>query len=133
MIFACIHGHSEALSQIAVAFSPSFEQTAPDTIVFRIDGLKRLHGTPRQIAEAIAKLAGPSVNIAIAETVDAAIIAARNFGGVTVAPNLNDLDVATLPLTEELAQVLETWGIYTFEQLAQLPETGLAERFEASR
>ena len=28
-----------------------------------------------------------------------------------------------------MAQVLESWGIYTLEQLAQLPETGLAERF----
>jgi protein ImuB len=133
MIFACIHGTTAdlvaALPQIAAAFSPSFEQTAPDTVVFRIDGLKRLHGTPQQIADAIAKRAGDNVNIAIAETADAAIIAARNFPGVTVAPNLNHLDVATLPLTEEMAQVLETWGIYTFEQLAQLPEIGLAERF----
>jgi protein ImuB len=133
MMFACIHGSSAdlvaALPQIAAAFSPSFEQTAPDTIVFRIDGLKRLHGTPQQIAQAIARHSGGQVNIAIAETADAAIIAARNFPGVTVAQNLNDLDVATLPITEEMAQILETWGIYTFEQLAQLPETGLAERF----
>jgi protein ImuB len=129
MMFACLHGTSADLAQIAAAFSPSFEQTASDTIVFRIDGLRRLHGTPRQIADAIAKRADASINIAIAETADAAIIAARNFPGVTVAPNLNDLDVSTLPLTEEMAQVLETWGIYTFEQLAQLPETGLAERF----
>ena len=132
MIFACIHGTSAdvtALPQIAADFSPAFEQTAPDTVVFRIDGLQRLHGTPQQIAQAIAKRAGDDIHIAIAETADAAIIAARNFPGVTVAPNLNDLDVATLPLTEEMAQVLEAWGIYTFEQLAQLPETGLAERF----
>ena len=50
MIFACIHGTSADLAQlpqIAAAFSPSFEQTAPDTIVFRIDGLQRLHGSPR--------------------------------------------------------------------------------------
>jgi protein ImuB len=128
MTFACLYGTSD-LAKIAAAFSPSFEQTASDTIVFRIDGLRRIHGSPRQIADAIAKRAGASINIAIAETADAAIIAARNFPGVTVAPNLNHLDVSTLPLTEEMAQVLETWGIYTFEQLAQLPETGLAERF----
>jgi len=128
MIFACIHGASD-LAQIAAAFSPSFEQTSSDTVVFRVDGLKRLYGTPQQIAQAIAKQSGGEVNIAIAETADAAIIAARNFPGVTVAPNLSDLDVSTLPLTDEMAQVLETWGIYTFEQLAQLPETGLAERF----
>jgi protein ImuB len=131
MIFACIHGTSADLPQIAASFSPAFEQTAPDTVVFRVDGLQRLHGSPRQIAQAIAQRAGDEVNIAIAETADAAIIAARNFPGVTVAPNLNHLDVATLTLTDEMAQVLESWGIYTFEQLAQLPETGLAERFGA--
>ena len=49
-MFACIHGPSADLSQIAQAFSPWFEQTAPDTVVFRIDGLRRLHGTPDQIA-----------------------------------------------------------------------------------
>ena len=131
MLFACIHGPSVDLPQIAAAFSPSFEQTAPDTVVFRIDGLQRLHGSPRQIAEAIAERAGEDVevNVAIAETADAAILAARNFPGVTIAPNLNNLDVAALPLTEEMAQVLESWGIYTLDQLAQLPENGLAERF----
>jgi protein ImuB len=131
MMFACIHGPSEALPQIAAGFSPAFEQTAPDTVVFRVDSLKRLHGSPRQIAEAIAQRAGDEVNIAIAETADAAIIAARNFAGVTVAPLLDTLDISALPLTDELRQTLETWGIYTFEQLAQLPETGLAERFGA--
>lgn len=129
MMYACIHGPSNALPRIASAFSPSFEQTAPDTVVFRVDGLRRIHGSPQQIAQAIAQQSGDDVNVAIAETADAAIIAARNFPGVTVAPNLNDLDVSTLPLTDEMAQVFESWGIYTVEQLAQLPETGLAERF----
>jgi len=128
MMFACIHGNA-ALPEIAAGFSPSFEQTAPDTVVFRVDGLRRLHGSPQQIAQAIAQRSSDDVNVAIAETADAAIIAARNFPGVTVAPDLNDLDVSALPLTEEMAQVLESWGIYTVEQLAQLPESGLAERF----
>jgi protein ImuB len=129
MMFACLHGQSSALPEIAAAFSPSFEQTAPDTVLFRIDGLQRLHGSPRQIADAIAQRSGAHVNVAIAPTADAAILAARNFPGVTVAPHLNDLDVGTLPLTDEMAQVFESWGIYTLDQLAQLPENGLAERF----
>jgi protein ImuB len=128
-MFACIHGLSDALPKIAGAFSPSYEQTAPDTVVFRIDGLQRLHGSPRQIAQAIARRAGEKINVAIAETADAALLAARNFPGVTVAPDLNDLDISALPLTEEMAQVFESWGIYTLDQLAQLPENGLAERF----
>jgi protein ImuB len=129
MIFACIHGPSGTLPEIAAGFSPAFEQTASDTVVFRVDGLQRLHGSPRQIAQAIARQAGDEVNVAIAETADAAIIAARNFPGVTVSPDLNDLDVATLPLTEEMTQVFESWGIYTLDQLAQLPQNGIAERF----
>jgi len=129
MMFACIHGPSGTLPEIAAGFSPAFEQTAPDTIVFRVDGLQRLHGSPRQIAQAIARQAGDEINVAIAETTDAAIIAARNFPGVTVSPDLNDLDVATLPLTEEMTQVFESWGIYTLDQLAQLPQNGIAERF----
>ena len=128
-MFACIHGQTGSLPEIAAAFSPSFEQTAPDTVVFRIDGLQRLHGSPRQIAAAIARRAGENTRVAIAETADAAILAARNLPGVTVEPSLNDFDISALPLTEEMAQVLESWGIYTLDQLANLPENGLAERF----
>lgn len=128
-MFACIHGPSADLPQIAQAFSPFFEQTTQDTVVFCIDGLKRLFGSPDQIARAIADRAGNDVNIAVAETAEAAILAARNFPGVTVAPNLNDLDVTTLPLSDEMAGILDSWGIHTLEQLAQLPETGVAERF----
>ncbi len=128
MLFACIHG-SANLAAIASAFSPSFEQTAPDTVIFRVDGLARLHGSPHQIANAIADRAGPNINIAVAGTADAAILAAYNFAGITVAPDLSALDVSALPLTAEMAQVFESWGIYTLAQLAELPENGLAERF----
>jgi protein ImuB len=129
MMFACIHGQEAGLSKIAADFSPWFEQTAPDTIVFPIDGLRRLHGSPHQIAVAIAQRAGQHVHVAIAETADAAILAAHNLPGVTVAPDISDLEVSALPLTEEMAQVFESWGIYTLQQLADLPENGIAERF----
>jgi len=129
-MFACIHGPAANLAQIAADFSPWFEQTAPDTVVFSIDPLRRIHGTPQQIGQAVAQRSGDRVHVAIAETADAAILAARNFPGLTIIPNLGDLEVATLPLLpEDLSQTLETWGIHTIEQLAQLPETGIVERF----
>jgi protein ImuB len=129
MMFACIHGQFADLPAIAAAFSPSFEQTAPDTVLFRIDGLARLYGSPHQIAQAIANRAGQGIHVAIAETADAALLAARNLPGITVVPDLRALDISALPLTEEMAQVFESWGIYSLEQLAELPENGLAERF----
>lgn len=128
-MFACLHGAGFDLPEIAAAFTPSFEQTAPDTVVFSIDGLKRLHGTPQQIAEAIAKRANHRANVAIAETADAATLAARNLPGVSVFPALDQLSVDTLPIDEEMLETLDTWGIYTLAQLAALPENGMAERF----
>jgi protein ImuB len=128
-MFACIHRPHADLSAIAEAFSPSFEQTAPGTIVFRIDNLRRLYTTHHHIAQAIMKKAGAGANVAIAETADAAILAAHNFPGVTISPNLEKLNIATLPMEQEMWEVLESWGIHTLAQLAELPETGIAERF----
>ena len=127
-MFACIHGAAE-LAKIAEAFSPWFEQTLPGTIVFPIDGLRRLYNSPGQIAQAIANRAGNSVNIAIAETAESAILAARNFPGVIINPDLDHLDVSSLPITEEMLETLDAWGIRDLLQLAQLPESGIAERF----
>ncbi len=128
-MFACVHSQRADLSEIAEAFSPSFEQTAPGAIVFKIDGLRRLYSTYHQIAHAIAKKAGAGANVAIAETVDAAILAAHNFSGITISPNLEQLNIRCLPMEREMWEILESWGIYTLAQLAQLPETGIAQRF----
>src|SRR5579871_1623664 len=128
-MYACIHSLLANLSQIAEAFSPSFEQTAPDTIVFRIDGLHRLYGTHQQIAQAIANRAGAGVNVALAETADAAVLAAHNFSGITVAPDLDSLPVDVLGIDQEQWEIFESWGIHTLAELAALPETGIAERF----
>jgi protein ImuB len=131
-MFACIHGPLPDLPQIAEAFSPAFEQTDPGTVVFRVDGLKRLYGSFHQIAQAIANQADGRANVAIAETADAAILAAHNFNGITVTPKLDHLNVESLPITEELGGIFESWGIRTLAQLALLPETGIAERFGAA-
>jgi protein ImuB len=128
-MFACIHSESVDLPSIAEAFTPWFEQTAPETVVFPVDGLKRLYGAPHEIAQAIARHSGGRANVAIAKTAEAAILAARNFSGITIHPDLDHLDIACLPLPDDLPEILETWGIHTLEQLAALPETGLAERF----
>lgn len=128
-MFACIHGPAAGLPQIAAAFSPWFEQAAPDTIVFCIDPLKRLYGTPENIGQAIAQRAGEDTNIAIAETADAAILAARNFPGLSIAPQIAALEPAALQLPDGFQDILESWGVHTLGQLAELPETGIAERF----
>ena len=70
------------------------------------------------------------VNVAIAETADCRHSRRAQFprhhGRAAV---WIDLDISTLPLTEEMARTFGSLGHPHLEQLAQLPETGIAERF----
>jgi protein ImuB len=142
MLFCCIHDRtgasnsSKLLQDCAESFSPEAELTTPQTIVFDVSRLHRLYGNASEIAEAIARHArslGLSANVAIAPNAETAIIVARNFPGATVIPDqaaaqLAGLDIENLPLSPEMCETLESWGIRNFEDIARLPENGIAER-----
>lgn len=135
-MFACLHGHGP-LTALAFEFSPTVEQTAPDTVTFDASGLDRLFGLPQDIAAALARRAAEihiQAHIAIAANPDAAICAARGFSGVSIIPYGDEAKfLATLPLgllgpSPELQETLERWGIRRFQDLAALPPLGIAER-----
>ena len=135
-MFACLHG-SGNLTALAFEFSPTVEQTAPDTVTLEVDGLERLIGLPQEIAAAIARRAadlGIACRLALASNPDAAICAARGFPAASVIPYGDEAKfLAPLPLsllnpTPELAETLERWGIRRFQDLAALPPLGIAER-----
>jgi protein ImuB len=134
-MYACVHRITAAtgLADVAESFAPMFELTAPGTVVFDISGLGRLYGSPRQIAESIAKRAGAGANVAVAANVETAILAARNFSGVTVvrgndAEVLAPLGIEALPLSPEMWETLDSWGIRSLADFANLPPLGIAER-----
>jgi protein ImuB len=145
-MYACIYSVEEAagrlLLELALEFSPAVEQTDASTVVFSIDALRRLIGSPYQIASDIC-LAGHErklqASLAIASNPDAAILLARNCRGVTlVTPGEERLKLAPLPLAAlfthdlpvdaALLNTLQRWGLKTCEDLAALPERGVAER-----
>ena len=127
---------------LAFAFSPVVEQTAEDTVVFSIASLRKLIGSPHQIASEICRAGYErklQASLAIASNPDAAILLARNFAGVTlVTPGEEHLKLAPLPLSAlfthdvpvdaVLFDVLQRWGVKSCEDLAALPERGIAER-----
>ena len=139
-MFCCIHvprtDSVGKLSQCAARFSPEAELTDPQTIVFDVSRLHRLYGSANEIGQTIARHAQSlelHANLAIAPNAEAALLAARNFPGTTVLPEetageLAPLDIENLPMSTELRQTLESWGIGTFEELTRLPENGVAER-----
>lgn len=133
----------QQLLQLAQRFSPEVEQTSEDTVVFSILPLRKLVGSPHQIASEICR-AGHELKLeatlAIAANPDAAVLLARNSIGVTlVTPGEERLKLASVPLTAlfeydpvklpaSLLEILFLWGVKTCEDLLALPEIGLAER-----
>jgi len=78
--------------------------------------------------------AGFTVRVALASNPDTAFLAARGFLENTIIPvgeearRLAPLSIKALPLSPELNDLLNSWGILTFESLAALPEVAIVER-----
>ena len=133
----------QALLDCAQSFSPRVEDLAADTLLLDLSGLEKLFGPLPKIARQISRRAaemGLETNVAVAYTLEAALLAAHGFSGVTVvlegkeAETLGGLPVEVLfaDSTElEDMEELETfkrWGIRKFRDLAALPEVELSER-----
>ncbi len=145
-MFVAIHSPNqetaltETLIECASAFSPHVEITDKSTVVFNAGGLTKLYGETKDITEAIHQRLigrGLTANIAVGKNAEAAILAARNFSGVTLLTEeagavLAELDVENLPLIAETFEVLDSWGIHTFREFSDLPESGVAERLGAT-
>lgn len=149
-MYACLHAihpvdcdpNANALLALAHQFSPEVEQTSPDTVVFSITPLRKLMGSPHQIASEISRFGFVrklKASLAIAPNPDTAILLARNCLGVTmVAPGEERFKLGPLlcsclfhhgmAVDPSLAQVLHGWGVKTCEELAALPEKGVVER-----
>ena len=146
-MYACLHtpaanASGEELWQLALEFSPAVEKTSHDTLVFSIAALRKLIGSPHQIASEICRVGferNLKANLAIASNPDTAILLACNVVGVIlVTPGAESFKLAPLPLTclfrhdvpvnPDLLNVFNRWGLKTCEDLAALPEQGIAER-----
>jgi protein ImuB len=126
-----------AMLDVAWSISPRVEDTAPDTIVLDLEGLASLLGTDENIANELARRVssiGLNPHIAVASQIEAAILAARGFPGITVIPageersKLSGLPVDVLPASAEVLEILEHWGVDTLQALAALPVLQLSER-----
>ncbi len=140
-MYACLHApgaRAGALAEIAGRFSPAVEETGAETVVFSIDGLGALIGTPHQVASEIARESercGVRASLAIASNPDAAIHAARHSPGVTfIAPGeesaaLGAIPLSRLPIPPEMHATLARWGVRSFSEFAALPPIAVVERF----
>jgi protein ImuB len=146
-LYACVYGNSSTgipLADHLSVFSPLVEETTLDTVLMDVTGTENLFGSPEQVAEEIlAYLSskGLDASAAVGYNADSAILAARNFPGITILAQDQDQRLSRLPLntldpslagvkTDRAEVILETlglWGLHTLGDLANLPEKGVAE------
>ena len=126
-----------ALLDVAWSISPRVEDPAADTIVIDLEGLASLFGSDGEIARVLMERVmsvGVIPNIAIASNIEAAILAARGFFGISILPageeaaRLGVLPVRALSSDAEILETLDRWGIGTLRALAELPVLQLSER-----
>jgi protein ImuB len=126
-----------ALLDVGWSVSPRIEDTAPDTIILDIAGLRSLFGAEENIASELVRRAaalGLSANVAVGANLETALHAARGFSGITLIPAgeeakcLGRLPVHALYPSIEIQETLARWGIRTCAELAALPVLQLSER-----
>jgi protein ImuB len=127
----------KVLVTLAGKFSPIVESTCDGAVILDLAGTERILGTWKTAIKnmsASALAAGLQIRVAIAANPDTAFHAARGFSLNTIIPageeshRLASLPVDLLPISAEMLDVLEAWGIRTFESLASLPTIAVVER-----
>jgi protein ImuB len=126
-----------SLLDCANAFAPNVESACSSTVILDLTGTERLFGTLESTANRLAVKAsehGFQVRVAVASNPDTALYAARGLSRITLIPvgkeayYLARLNVSLLPITPEMLETLNSWGIHTFQSFAALPEVPLTER-----
>jgi protein ImuB len=126
-----------ALVELAGTFSPQVEATCPGAVILDLAGTEKIFGPwahSVQVMTDNAAVAGFDLRVAIAANPDTAFLAARGFSTSTIipageeAPRLAALPVSILPISPEMLDILEGWGIRTFQAFAALPKIAIVER-----
>src|SRR5262249_45901312 len=147
-LYACIISadakkDKEVLLSIARRFSYSIEMLE-DGVLFDVSGLQRLVGAPQKISQKIfghLKKSNIPGSIAVADTVDTAVLLAHqnveleNISEQAKACTLNtpetfqQLPLENLQIEEDTLNVFNDLGIRRVEELLQIPEDELVNRY----
>ena len=154
-IYAAHDSSFETLLSVARDFSPRIETCGSREVVLDLDGLTRLFGDAKSIADEVRRTAadrGLRIRIAIAGTRTAARLFVRDRAGITIVESGNDAaTLAVLPLSllarishrndptdpddsndpndsNDLLTTLRRWGLRTLGDLAALPADEVAAR-----
>jgi protein ImuB len=147
-LYACIISgdakkDKEVLLSIARRFSYSIE-TLEEGVLFDVSGLQRLVGAPQKISQKILghlKKSNVAGSIAVADTVDTAVLLAHQNNEPDSTPEqaeactlntpetFQQLPLKNLQIEEDTLNVFNDLGIRRVEELLQIPEDELVNRY----
>lgn len=139
-LYACIISirakeDKEQLLSIAQQFSYGIEMLE-DGVLFDVSGLEKLIGNSKQIAQNILanlKEHAVSGNIAVADTVDSALLLARRKDGlnhVAASPGeFHKLPLKNLEIENDSISIFDDLGITSIAELRQIPVDDLINRY----
>jgi protein ImuB len=125
-----------ALVDCASEFSPRV-QLIEEAVLLDLTGTAKLFGDAKTTAAKLSdrgKEFGFALHVAFSSNPDTALYAARGFPGITIIPagheavKLAPLPIDVLPITSEMLEILDSWGIRTLGALAALPSVEIVER-----
>lgn len=139
-LYACVispdvREDEQMLLSLAYEFAYRVE-LLEDGVLFDVSGLEKLVGDPKAIAgRVLDRLREHNVsgNVAVANTVDAALLLAREAGGLnhTAAceERFRQLPLRNLEIAPDTIGVFEALGINSIEELQQVPADDLIARY----
>src|SRR5688572_10364198 len=138
-LYACITSSSDRSAMVGVAKQFAYAiQTMDDGIVFDVSGLERLIGKRDRVEQRILvamRAANVSGCVAVAETVDTAVLLARQGDKQAKTCTLNTSDqFSQLPLTglaieQDTLNVFRELGLHTAGDLLAVPHDELVGRY----
>src|SRR6185436_18319217 len=125
----------EILLSIAYGFAYRIELLT-DGVLFDVSGLEKLVGSAEKVAQGILKKLqeqNVSGNIAVAASIDAALIMAREKAGLNhtavTDEKFRQLHLSNLEIEGDTLGIFESLGISRVEELQQVPVDELVARY----
>jgi protein ImuB len=125
----------EVLLSIAYGFAYRVELLA-DGVLFDVSGLEKLVGSAEKVAQSILKKLqeqNVSGNVAVAPSIDAALVMAREKAGLdhtaVTDEKFHQLHLSNLEIEGDTLGVFESLGISRVEELQQVPVDELVARY----
>jgi len=125
----------EVLLSIAYGFAYRVELLA-DGVLFDVSGLEKLVGSAEKVAQSILKKLqeqNVSGNVAVAASIDAALVMAREKAGLdhtaVTDEKFHQLHLSNLEIEGDTLGVFESLGISRVEELQQVPVDELVARY----